>query len=828
MLKITALSNGIDIAGISFPNNSLSFEISSGTIINIYLVVNKKKIFSSHYLDFLDSSDQQYVSPQAVINDLLVNNSTSGGGGGGGAASDITFAPNGDISATNVQTAIVEVRNETDTKISVKENTSNKSTNVVTDQASDTKYLSVKAVFDWVSSTYQLILTAANFGSFSSALTAKTTPVDADTVNISDSAASGIAKKLSWANIKATLKSYFDPLYAPAVINTVGVIITESGSSLSNFTQTGSAFTTSGGKFNITNSVGSISFGSYIRQTTYGTSNIEKNTITANVTVGTISSTSFGVGFTYYSQRSTFPKSLTIGLLMDSTNKGKIAFYFNNSTTGAVIGSSFMALNSGDVTNVKIQQIKDTYIVTWVNITQNQSISATYTYFLNNSTLNPTVVTNRPNTFNYSITALGGGTHLVDTYLVSNDENVQPDLLVYGDSIISGSSVGNIAKRAIDLTASSSQTAIQCIANGGNWVEDYNLTEILSIAPKKFLISIGINNLEGGDSAATVMTKYSTLITSLQSSGFVLGTTLFITTVRPYTSNANVPTLNALIRTAYTGSFIEVYYPFWSGSGVSMNSQFAATDGLHLNELGAFLESCIFISFFNLKTKPHINFTNKQIYADQQGRVAIGTGHIARYNADILRELRIGAINADNGFFIHGLGPSNGELYSGLYYNGSVYVYKDTSYAGYSNFAGDTYWWGATGVTAGNTTAAPAGLMRLVPTNGGKLLVGSVATVPHSNLQSAGSLAAKYVAVTGTYAILVTDFTIDCTANSFTVTLPTAVGCTGRIYIIKNSGAGTITMATTSSQTIDGVPPNPILTTALLRVQSTGANWITI
>jgi hypothetical protein len=43
--------------------------------------------------------------------------------------------------------------------------------------------------------------------------TSKTTPVDADTVNISDSAASDKAKRLSWANVKATLKTYFDTLY---------------------------------------------------------------------------------------------------------------------------------------------------------------------------------------------------------------------------------------------------------------------------------------------------------------------------------------------------------------------------------------------------------------------------------------------------------------------------------------------------------------------------------------------------------------------------------------------------------------------------------------
>jgi hypothetical protein len=43
--------------------------------------------------------------------------------------------------------------------------------------------------------------------------TEKTTPVDADVVLIEDSAATWAKKKLSWANIKATLKTYFDTLY---------------------------------------------------------------------------------------------------------------------------------------------------------------------------------------------------------------------------------------------------------------------------------------------------------------------------------------------------------------------------------------------------------------------------------------------------------------------------------------------------------------------------------------------------------------------------------------------------------------------------------------
>lgn len=50
-------------------------------------------------------------------------------------------------------------------------------------------------------------------GPLVAAATSKTTPVDADGVLLSDSAASGVTKALSWLNLKATLKTYFDGVY---------------------------------------------------------------------------------------------------------------------------------------------------------------------------------------------------------------------------------------------------------------------------------------------------------------------------------------------------------------------------------------------------------------------------------------------------------------------------------------------------------------------------------------------------------------------------------------------------------------------------------------
>ena len=86
----------------------------------------------------------------------------------------------------------------------------------------------------------------------------------------------------------------------------------------------------------------------------------------------------------------------------------------------------------------------------------------------------------------------------------------------------------------------------------------------------------------------------------------------------------------------------------------------------------------------------------------------------------------------------------------------------------------------------------------------------------------------NYLEVSAAYTLIASDYTVNCTSGTFTVTLPTAVGVTGQIYNIKNSGTGIITVATTSSQTIDGFASSTITLNQYdnLQIQSTGANWI--
>lgn len=85
------------------------------------------------------------------------------------------------------------------------------------------------------------------------------------------------------------------------------------------------------------------------------------------------------------------------------------------------------------------------------------------------------------------------------------------------------------------------------------------------------------------------------------------------------------------------------------------------------------------------------------------------------------------------------------------------------------------------------------------------------------------------VSKTTTYSIATTDYTVQATSGTFTVTLPTAVGVLGKIYVIKNTGTGVITVATTSSQNIDASTTYSLSAQyKYVVVQSDNANWMII
>lgn len=117
--------------------------------------------------------------------------SASGGGGGGGA-----------VDSVNGQTGVVVLDQDDIADGSTYKQYSN---------TEKTKLAGIETSAD--------VTDAGNVGSSIHGSSAKTTPVDADTIPLIDSASSNVLKKVTWANIKATAKAYFDTLYASITHN---------------------------------------------------------------------------------------------------------------------------------------------------------------------------------------------------------------------------------------------------------------------------------------------------------------------------------------------------------------------------------------------------------------------------------------------------------------------------------------------------------------------------------------------------------------------------------------------------------------------------------
>ena len=88
------------------------------------------------------------------------------------------------------------------------------------------------------------------------------------------------------------------------------------------------------------------------------------------------------------------------------------------------------------------------------------------------------------------------------------------------------------------------------------------------------------------------------------------------------------------------------------------------------------------------------------------------------------------------------------------------------------------------------------------------------------------TLSLRNVTATDTFATA--NETINCTANTFTVNLPTAVGIQGTTYTLVNSGTGTITLDPNGTETINGNTTIDLVQYVSRTVQSDGTNWIII
>ena len=623
---------------------------------------------------------------------------------------------------------------------------------------------------------------------------------------------------------KIATTAYADNAVSNNTPATLGNIITETWANLSNWTNVGGAtFTVSGNQLTCNGGTpGTPTLNAYIKQTAYGISNLENFGIKWTEIVGTINTTSFGPLVGIQNVGALGGTSIAAGILLNTANKGQIVFYLNqNSASPSVASVGTLPINTNDVLTCYLRRIKGRFTLEVTNTTTNPGASLAFSFdysFGDGAGFSP-------GPFDYSIYAAGGTDHKIDTnFKVNSETTINANNMYVGDSEITGYFNGVFVNRAADILNNNYTTFI-VNGNPGAKVEDIKASEVIAHTPKKIILSIGVNNLGTGDSPATTMTKLATLIGSL--SGYSMGTNLFITTLRAC-NTTDVTALNTLIRSTYPTSYIELFYPSWSGTSFTGNTNFIASDGVHYNAAWAKLEADILANYFSLTPKQTVN-TNQFTVNYSNGLVGIGPNNTNYTPTQVL-----GVVNSTGdspiGVGVGGYITSTaiGEIFisGGARFKSSSWNATTTTANLIGASAGVTYFAVNTGLTP-SANFTPTYRMNLTATG---LAVGQSVTAATSTLQSGGSFSAAYVAKTATYPITATDYTIECTANSFTVTLPTAVGITGRIYNISNSGAGTITIATTSSQTFINVTATPttltLATVGNVTVQSNGANWL--
>lgn len=136
--------------------------------------------------------------------------------------------------------------------------------------------------------------------------------------------------------------------------------------------------------------------------------------------------------------------------------------------------------------------------------------------------------------------------------------------------------------------------------------------------------------------------------------------------------------------------------------------------------------------------------------------------------------------------------------------------------------------WTATGANATPDTALARNAAGVIEINNGT--TGTFADLTLRNIIGTGGFSCNLVTKTAAYTATANYCVIlaDATSGAVTITLPTAVGRKGQEYSIKkiDSSANAVTVATTSSQTIDGSTTKSLATQySKTSVVSDGANW---
>lgn len=455
----------------------------------------------------------------------------------------------------------------------------------------------------------------------------------------------------------------------------------------SNWTVTGTAaFSIVSNKLQITSSPGSVALTNYMAWNAYGNSNLECVTQEATFTAGTISSTNFGVGFTFQSAiLANTGFHVQVSLVTGST--GKITFYKDNVTTGSTTSPNGITISAADVFTVRVKLLRHKMICIVSNVTTGTmnsfEVDRNYDYSSTTSALEQARLYG---IMNYGS---GGANNLADNYVVTANDHIGADFCILGDSMTKGIFADNINNTWAGRLNQLSDSYFLTNAGSSGKIQDINTNEVIALAPKKILISVGFNNIPV-DATGTIATRFSTIVSTFQGAGYVLGTSLFIDLLPPnntITNNANITTVNTALISTYGTACIDIYSPLANGAAMRYSS-----DAIHPDPEGHKIWANTVYNFLNLKPKLKGFESLNSLYYNANGyinvsprnatNVAISPAHaLDVYDPNNLGIRVKGSTTVDGGLFMGSVGTANGLILAGYDYAGG-FISKATANSG--------------------------------------------------------------------------------------------------------------------------------------------------
>lgn len=596
--------------------------------------------------------------------------------------------------------------------------------------------------------------------------------------------------------------------------NYLGTIFTQTSfSALTGFTNNGGTFSTSGGA--VLGSSGAADFAQSLDLNYYTA--LEHYKINTHFKLTATGTNGFGIGI-----RGSNPSFAADYVAWFRPFDGFIRIERTFSTSSYQAISTAFSFSLNDSVEFSLERNGNLITATIRNMTTNGaplSVSYRHDAYYGSSVIMQS--TGKPAVF-----SVGGNFSLTKFEVVSN-ETKGADLAIVGDSKSAGYWAGLFKSRFADLLRDNLKISTVVLGGSGDRSTDW-LTrnpELVSLLPKRVLLTNPSNDIRLSVTTGTSHSNYAAIVSALQSAGVeVFHCESF------YESAQDNSGWNTYLSSTYPADHIITMYDVLRVAG-ALNA-----DGIHPTELGNKLIYQRIISDGKLNVARGVADYPNPIVSTADGEALLKGSALPqtwlRFNGSSSTDVGlkvttvgsstgVGLMRADGSLFLDWWARdgrwSGGQQIFGpitsptstpglnLQYNGAGYVdaFDGTNWQTL-NFRGSTI-----NFNPNNTTRM---------------------TVNPNGILNTGSYAGAYVAITGVRTLQATDYVVDCTSNSFTVTLPTAVGITGRVYTVKNSGAGAISIATTSSQTIDGSTTYSGLSTQYkyVTVQSTGANWIII